>query len=544
MSRGCTGQGDGAESGLNENKSKKGLSRREVLKGATGVAVAGAVAAATGTAEAQYTGLTPDGGTVPFRLPMGAMNYLDRNQYISNMEILSHTPEVRTAGGEPLMAMWARGAQRLLPASGGWLDVSNPRRPEIVESSDRIQGCIAYNTEIKKWLMVRSAGQPLSSATPEFPHGRYHDELYRRATSYSGLRGISTWDITNPDSPVLLNEFSTGETGSGTHMNFYDGGRYAYLDAGWSDQFRMENAQRPHGNAFMVVDMSDPSNVREVSRWHVPGQLFGEEEEYKKYWFAGDQSSWTSSHGGPVVPQRVEDGGTIGYASFGHFGFYVMDFSDIRNPKPLGKTLWDFETMGGIPYHTIYPVGPFVSGNDKRQLRNIVVATPEPIQPDCREPYKPGQLLDVSDPRDPRIVGLFPRPVPPEDAPYADFCLSRGRFGVHNTQCWVAPGNARPEIMVMAMFNAGVRVYDISDPTAPRELAWFIPPRTGEIEEYNSWRRAEAETVFIEWDRNLIWFAGPAGTYCLSTPALGRPVLQARRIENWTVPHANRGWDG
>src|SRR5690606_8405141 len=112
-----------------------------------------------------------------------------------------------------------------------------------------------------------------------------------------------------------------------THMNFYDGGRYAYLDAGWSDQFRMENAQRPHGNAFMVVDMSDPSNVREVSRWHVPGQLFGEEEEYKKYWFAGDQSSWTSSHGGPVVPQRVEDGGTIGYASFGHFGFYVMDFS-------------------------------------------------------------------------------------------------------------------------------------------------------------------------------------------------------------------------
>jgi hypothetical protein len=174
-----------------EQKATRGLNRRDILKATAGAAFAGVVVGAAGPAHAQYTGLMPEGGTVPFRLPLGAMNYLDRNQYIGNMEILSHTPEVQTAGGEPLMAMWARGGTRLLPASGGWLDVSNPRNPEIVESSNPIQGCIAYNTELKKWLMVSSESQPLSAATPEFPHGRYHDEAIDRWPILARARRIT-----------------------------------------------------------------------------------------------------------------------------------------------------------------------------------------------------------------------------------------------------------------------------------------------------------------------------------------------------------------
>ena len=30
---------------------------------------------------------------------------------------------------------------------------------------------------------------------------------------------------------------------------------------------------------------------------------------------------------------------------------------------------------------------------------------------------------------------------------------------------------------VLADFNAGVRAYDIKDPHAPREVAWFVPPK-------------------------------------------------------------------
>jgi hypothetical protein len=513
------------------------LDRRTFLKATAGTALA-AIAGTEG-AQAQVTGLMPGGGKVPFKLPMGAMAYLDRNEYINNMEIVSHIEGPRTAGGEPLMAMWARGDQRLLPAGSGWVDVSDPRNPTRVEASNRISGCIIYNTRLRKWLMVESARQPNTSPIPGTPHGRYHDEVLREALGYDGLRGIRVYDINDPTAPNLLGEFSTGETGTGTHMNFYDGGRYAYLDPGYSDQLRMENSGRASSNGMMIVDMSDPENVTEVSRWHFPGQMIGEEEEYKKHWWAGSESVWTCAHGGPTVPVRVEDGGTVGYGGFGHFGMVVFDLRDIRNPKPYGVASWQYQSIGGIPYHTCYPV----IAPAGHPLENIVLGIPEPHMPDCREPYMPQQVIDCSDATNPRVVGLFPRPTPPPDAPYEDFCLSRGRFGTHNIQCWVAPGTSRPEIAVTTWFNAGIRVHDISDPTNPRELAYYIPPRGGDIEEYRTWYRGDSETVFVEWDRNLIWLGTRRGSYCLTCPALGEPVLERQAIDHWTRPHLNAGWD-
>jgi hypothetical protein len=512
------------------------IDRRTVLLGAAGAAVAGATGSMS--ASAQFAGIMPEGLGVPFRLPMGALNYLDRNEYIHNMEIVSFTEGPQISSGEPLMVMWARGAQRLLPAGTAWLDISNPRNPERIDAGMPLRGTVSFQESTRKWIYLRTYGQPLSNAEPGSPFGRYHEEKYREAQSYSGLRGIGVYDVTDPSDPKLLSEFSTGDTGSGTHHNYYDGGRYAYLDAGWSDEFRMENAQRPNGNGLMIVDMSDPANVTEVARWHVPGQLYGEEREYKKYWFAGDHASWTSSHGAPSTPFRVEDGGRHGYGGFGHFGLITFDFSDIRNPKPVSQFLWDFETIGAIPYHTVLPI---MDGNGR--FTNRLIGLPEAIEPDCREPFKPIQIIDIANPADPRLLGLFRRPVPPAEAPYADFCLSRGRFGSHNTHCFIQPGASNPNIVATTHFNAGLRITDISDPANPREVAWYLPPRGGDIEDYESWFRGDTETVFIEWDRNLIWVGTHAGTYCLSTPTLGRPVLQPRPIERWTVPHGNRGWD-
>jgi LVIVD repeat len=536
-----------------------GISRRALLKGTaaaaalqtllqgTGAAVlatAGASLVAPEKAHAQEAGLMPEGGTVPFRLPMGALNYLDRKDYIHNMKIISYTPGVMAATAEPLLNMWAKGAQRVLPiAGGGFLDVSNPKKPEVIakHSYNGFLTLVVYNTKLKKWILMSAASAPITSATPEYPHGQYDPEYRRKSIDYKGLRGIRTYDITDIEKPKLLQEFSTGATGNGTHMNFYDGGQYAFLDCGWDDQLRMENAQRAFSNGLMVVDMSDPANIKEVSRWWVPGQRFGEEEEYKKWIFANDQSSWTSAHGAPVVPKRIEDGGTIGYGGFGAFGMYVFDFSDIKHPKTIGRGYWEFEPMSDIPYHSLYPV---ITDEAHPKLKNIIFSTVECLYADGRAPYHTPHVIDVSDPRNPKIIGLFPRPKAPEGAPYTDFAFARGRFGSHNPQAWVAPGRMRPEIAGMAFFNAGCRLFDISEPTAPREVAWYVPPHSGEMDDYESWWRGTAETIFIEWDRNLIWLGCHAGTYCLSSPVLGEPVLEARKIERWTVPHINLGWDG
>ena len=519
------------------------ISRRALLRNVAGVALgaAGAGLANAVGARAQVTGLTPDGGKVPFRLAPGALNYLDRKQYIHNMEIHAHLPGASVAGGEPLMAMWAKGRQRMLPGGGGWVDISDPKKPVAITPARRgAGGAVVFNTKLKKWIAMSSAAAPLTSATPEFPFGQYNKELRDRTINYKGLRGIRTWDVTDPTKPNLLQEFSTGEKGMGTHMNFYDGGKYAYLECAWDDQLRMENAQRAMSHGLMIVDLSDPAHVKEVSRWWAPGQRRGEEEAYKKYTFAGDESSWTSCHGSMSVPKRPEDGGTVGYAGFGAFGMYVMDLTDITKPKPYGKLRYEYETIGGIPFHTCYPV---IADAAHPRLQNIVIGVPETIQADCREPYKIPYVVDVKDPRNPKIIGFFPRPAAPPDAPYSDFCFARGRFGSHNTQCWLAPGASRPEIIAITWFNAGIRVFDLSNPAAPKEVASFVPPRDGEIDKYESWWRGTSEDVFVEWDRNLIWLGTHEGSYCLSTPALGKPVLEPRRVEKWSVAHCNVGWD-
>ena len=518
-----------------------GLTRRELLRKASDAVLVAGGAGFAKILSAQVHGTTPEGGAVPLRLPLGALGSLDRNQYIHNMEIHAHLPGVVTSGGEPLTSLWARGPQRLLTGGGGLFDISDARKPVVFGKGVYQGGAnVAYNQQLKKWIMLGSAGAPLTAPTPQYPRGKYHKEFADQSTSYKGLRGIRTYDATDPSKVALLQEFSTGERGSGTHMNFYDGGKYAYLDCGWDDQLRMESSERPYSNALMIVDVSDPARVKEVSRWWVPGQLLSEEAEYRKYPFAGDQSSWTSNHGACTVPVRVENGGTVGYGGFGIFGMYVHDLTDITKPKVWGKFAHPLENMGGIPYHTCYPV---LADASRPRLQNLVIGVFESLEADCREPWHTSYVIDVKDKRNPKLVGIFPRPAAPPNAPFADFCQARGRFSSHNMQSWLAPGTMRPDFVAFTYFNAGLRIYDISDPTEPREVAWFVPPRDGEIEQFSTWRRGTTENVFVEWDRNLIWLSTHEGVYCLSTPFLGKPVFEPRKVAKWSVAHLNVGWD-
>src|SRR5271165_5081214 len=89
----------------------KGISRRSLLKGTAGAALGVAAVTLTGAARAaaQVGGLYTSNEPPKLPLPMGSLTYLDRKQYIHNMEIVSHISGASISGGEPLMAMWAKG---------------------------------------------------------------------------------------------------------------------------------------------------------------------------------------------------------------------------------------------------------------------------------------------------------------------------------------------------------------------------------------------------------------------------------------------------
>jgi hypothetical protein len=490
-------------------------------------------------------GVMPGGGTVPFRLPAGALNYLDRNQYISNMEIVAYYPSIKlTIFGDEYSCMWSKRARRLIAFQGGWVDITEPKNATVIAEGGlgTFQSCV-YNNRLKKWLRVVAQQMPLTPGTVQYPRGKYHADYAKKAIEDTGFRGIKTYDVTNPERPLLLNEFETGGSGHGVHLAFYDGGQYAYLSCGWDDQLRMESSERVYSNGLMIVDMSDPTDVKEVSKWWVPGQRLDEEDLYRTtYPFAGDQCSWTGNRTPCIVPVRVEDGGTVGYGGWGHFGMYVHNLADIRKPKVYGKVTHPLEALGGIPYHHVVPLT--ASPESAPILGHLVVAIPEALEADCREPFHTSYIIDVKKPDDPQIIGLFPRPTPPADAPYKDFAMARGRFSSRVMQHWIAPGKARPNVVALSYLNAGIRLFDIANPTRPKEVAYFVPPRDGDIDDYMSWRRGTTEGVFIEWDRNLIWVSTHAGLYCLSAPFLGKPVLQPMAVAEWSVPHVNAGWHG
>src|SRR3954451_20965197 len=187
------------------------LSRRALIRGIAAAAVTTSVA---DPVRAQVDGTGPGGGTLPLRMPLGRLDYLDRKQYIHNMEIHAHLSGARGSGGEPLTSMLAKGRQRLLYGQGGFIDISEPTKPAVFSRGAFLgggQANVVFNTRLNKWIVMTALQAPLTDPTPHYPRGKYHPELRDKSINYKGLRGVRTFDATDPGKPVLLQEFSTGE---------------------------------------------------------------------------------------------------------------------------------------------------------------------------------------------------------------------------------------------------------------------------------------------------------------------------------------------
>ena len=450
---------------------------------------------------------------------------LDRTQYSDNVELLRHYYPGIDRGLK--LQMIAIGEHRYLvqgskTGESRVFDVTDPMNlTEVSQSSfEGWQIQVAYSKSTGKWLLMTGSA------------GSGPDER--------GLRGISLYDASDPANIEFISSYSADggdpdrliQQGSGTHRNYYDGGRYAYLDSQMNADF--SNFETSRANGLQIVDLNDPGNPEFVSyTWH-PGQRIDEDQQHEAWRENGDKISFTSMHGAAYVPERVEDGGLYSYSAWGSFGLKIHDVSDPLNVKLVGS--WqppDYRPALHIEAHAV---------NVSFLARDFVILSPEPLMPHCRGPWYDSYVLDISDKSQPTMIATLPVPQPPDSAPYDDFCDKRGRFGTHNSPHLKAPGKPHPTITAYAYFNAGLQFYDMSDPANPTIAGYFIPGQGGTIDDVYSYYR-DTDNVFIEWDRKLVWMTSNTGLYLLSTPLLGDPVLEALPVTEWAAPGVNVGFE-
>jgi hypothetical protein len=160
--------------------------------------------------------------------------------------------------------------------------------------------------------------------------------------------------------------------------------------------------------------------------------------------------------------------GERAYLPYGGGGFVILDISDKRAPKLVADLPFSPPFQSFIAVHTALPLSK----------RELVIVNSEAIAENCNEPLGYAGIVDIKDETKPRLCSLFPLPKPPEGAPYKNFCEKGGRFGPHNQHQWQYQDILFHDenLTFLTYFNAGLRVFDISDEKLVKEIAYFVPP--------------------------------------------------------------------
>jgi hypothetical protein len=158
-----------------------------------------------------------------------------------------------------------------------------------------------------------------------------------------------------------------------------------------------------------------------------------------------------------VALHHMITSGNRGYAAWRDGGLTIHDISDPAKPKLLGQVNWSPPFPGGT--HTALPLPG----------RNLLVVADEANAEKCAKGTFYTFVVDIRAPENPVPISTLPTP---KDR---DFCAG-GTFGPHNLH-ENRPGSFRSEETIFATYNnAGVRVFDIRDAFAPKEIAFWVPP--------------------------------------------------------------------
>jgi hypothetical protein len=241
--------------------------------------------------------------------------------------------------------------------------------------------------------------------------------------------GLAVYDLDDPFAPKEIGFWDS--TGKGVHRIVYEGGPLAYVSA---------TPEGFSGRIWVIVDVSNPAHPVEVARWWWPGMGPGETPTWPPH-------EDRSVHHGLIDGDRA-------YLGLWDSGMVILDIADLNDITVVSRLNW---AIGGNT-HTCMPL----------LGRDLVVVTDEAVRDGCDDDPHMVRVVDISDEAHPAVVAICP-------VPQGDFCERGLRFGAHCLH-ENRPGSYRSDhVVFVTYFNAGLRVYDLSEPARPVEVAHWIP---------------------------------------------------------------------
>jgi hypothetical protein len=260
-------------------------------------------------------------------------------------------------------------------------------------------------------------------------------------------RGWTIVDVTDPTNPKVVKHIPGPDNTFSIQMELHDNLMLTALERmypSWGG-----DANKPYDEGLLIWDISNPVNPKLLSHWHT-GSFGVHRVGYPGGKYVNVSAAMPGFRGNILV---------------------FLDISDPRHPKEVSRWWLKGQKEGEPPIVDVgggpVPTYPGYHG-------------PAYIAEDCNtDPLNFAAMIDIKDPTHPRLMSMFPLPLPPKDAPYTDFCDKGGRFGPHNTnlEYHLPDVEKQGDLVYLTYFNAGLRIFNIHDPRQPQEVGWFIPPQ-------------------------------------------------------------------
>jgi hypothetical protein len=394
-------------------------------------------------------------------------------------------------------------------------------------------------------LQARSAYQPVVHRYGErriLFVGHHAGEGLNPITGFVEKNGLSILDVTDPARPMYLAHLKpTGDEASGTqHVQVCDGAVLPNADDA------KVYAIRTNGQlSYEVVDVTDPAaptfvtTIAETGVSSRPESERGDRETHKFQWecatgiayLNGTAARWRVTRvlqafdlSDPTQPKHIRDFGLVGYEPSAtgphpepqvaglhqpfvvgdrmYLGYnsgeegvlQVVDRERFLNGEPAARTPLE-PTAESLSYpeiarvdlpsywgvHTAkplydFPIADYADNRDAR-TRDLLLVASEAGSFRCQEPRDVLLIFDITEEEHPLPISTFQVPEEP-----GDFCHRGGRFGPHSFADAYHPAFDQ-KLVVLAYFNAGVRVVDIRNPFEPKEVARYIPEVTANTAE-------------------------------------------------------------